>query len=184
MDPILQAIQQAFQLSNVSSQITIKTAGLPFCMFTPAVPSPTSVSISSDMDNPIPYGSSPTLTCMVSLSPAIDVEVEIIVEWSGQTYGLRKYTTTPPVLNSSAEVPIYTSSARLDATGTFYDSGQYYCSVVLNSLTNRDVIRSTSAISSPQISGVFTISQLPWTAIIIQILVFSFVPSSSSSIFT
>ena len=143
-----------------------------------------SVRISSNKDNPIPSGSSPTLTCTVSLSPAIDVEVEIIVEWSGQTYGLRRYTTTQPVLNSGADVPTYISTARLDAPGTFYDSGQYYCTVVLNPLTNRDVIRSTFAVSSPQISGVFTISQLPWTAIIIRILVFSFVPSSSSSIFT
>ena len=107
------------------------------------------------MNNPIPYGSSPTLSCTVSLSPAIDVEVEIDVEWSGPTYGLREYTTTQPVLNSSAEVPTYTSTARLDAPGTFYDSGQYRCSVMLNPLTNRDVIRSTSAVSSPQISGVF-----------------------------
>ena len=143
-----------------------------------------SVRISSNMDNPIPSGSSPTLTCTVSLSPAIDVEVEINVEWSGPTYGLRRYTTTQPVLNSSPEVPTYISTARLDAPGTFYDSGQYYCTVVLNSLTNRDVIRSTFAVSSPQISGVFTISQLLWTVIIIRILVFSFVPSASSSIFT
>ena len=121
----------------------------------PAVPSPMSVSISSDMDNPIPYSSSPTLTCTVSLSPAIDVDVEIIVDWSGPTYGLKKYTITQPVLNSSAEVPIYTSTATFNATETFYDSGQYNCSVVLNPLTNRDVIWSTSAVSSPQISGVF-----------------------------
>ena len=114
-----------------------------------------SVRISSNMDNPIPQGSSPTLTCMVSLSPDIDVEVGINVEWSGPTYGLREYTTTQPVLNSSAEVPTYTSMVRFNAPGTFYDSGQYYCSVMLNPLTNRDVIRSTSAVSSPQISGVF-----------------------------
>ena len=124
-------------------------------LWPPAVPSPMSVSISSNMDNPISYGSSPTLTCTVSLSPAIDVDVEIIVDWSGPTYGLKTYTITQPVLNSSAEVPIYTSTATFNAIETFYDSGQYYCSVVLNPLTNRDVIRSTSAVSSPQISGVF-----------------------------
>ena len=124
-----------------------------FTPLIPSVPSPLSVSISSDMDNPIPYGSSPTLSCTVSLSPAIDVDVEIDIEWSGQTYGMREYTTTHPVLNSSAEVPTYTSTATLNAPGTFYDSGHYYCSVVINPQNNRDFIQSTSSVSSQQISG-------------------------------
>ena len=102
------------------------------------------------MDNPIPYGLSPTLSCTVSLSPAIDIEVEIVTEWSGPTYGLREYTTTEPVLNSSAEVPTYTSTARLDASGTFYDSGDYYCLVVIN---NQDFIRSAPAMASRRIPG-------------------------------
>ena len=114
------------------------------------------VSISSDIDNPIPHGLSPTLSCTVRLSPAIDIAVEIDVEWSGSTYGLREYTTTEPVLNSSTEVPTYTSTATLNASGTFYDSGQYSCSVVINPLNNRDIIQfeSTSAIDSRRISGV------------------------------
>ena len=91
----------------------------------PSVPSPLSVSISSDTDNPIPSGSSPTLSCTVSLSSAVDIEVEIVTEWSGPTYGLREYTTTEPVLNSSAEVPTYTSTAQLNAPETLYDSGDY-----------------------------------------------------------
>ena len=118
-----------------------------------SVPSPLSVSISSDTDNPIPSGSPPTLSCTVSLSPAVDIEVEIVTEWSGPTYGLREYTTTEPVLNSSAEVPTYTSTARFDASGTFYDSGNYYCSVVINSLNNQDFIRSAPAMASPRIPG-------------------------------
>ena len=105
------------------------------------------------MENPIPYGSSPTLSCTVSLSPAVDIEVEIVTEWSGPTYGLREYTTTEPVLISSAEMLTYTSTATLDASGTFYDSGQYSCSVVINPLNNRNIIQSTSAIDSQGISG-------------------------------
>ncbi len=112
-----------------------------------------SVSISSDTDNPIPQGSSPTLSCTVSLSPAVDIEVEVVTEWNGPTYGLREYTTTEPVLNSSAEVPTYTSTARLNAPGTFYDSGNYYCSVVINPLNNSNFIRSTPEIYSPTIPG-------------------------------
>ena len=109
------------------------------------------------MDNPIPYGSSPTLSCTVRLSPAIDVDVDIDIEWSGQTYGLGEYITTHPVLNSSAEVPMYISTATLNAPGTFYDSGHYYCSVVITPLSNRDFIQSTSAVDSPRISGVLAI---------------------------
>ena len=124
-----------------------------FTPLIPSVPSPLSVSISSDMNNPIPYGSSPTLSCTVSLSPAIDVDVEINIEWSGQTYGLGEYTTTHPVLNSSAEVPTYTSTATLNAPGTFYDSGHYYCSVVIHPKNNRDFIQNTSSVSSQQLSG-------------------------------
>ncbi len=116
-----------------------------------------SVSISSDTDNPIPQGSSPTLSCTVSLSPAVDIEVEIVTEWSGPTYGVREYTTTEPVLNSSAEVPTYTSTARLNVNDseTFYDSGDYYCSVVINPLNNHDFIRSTPAMDSPRIPGLY-----------------------------
>ena len=119
-----------------------------------SVPSPLSVSISSDMHNPVPHGSSPMLSCTVSLPPAIDIEVEIVTEWNGPTYGSREYTTTEPVLNSSAEVPTYTSTARLDASGTFYDSGQYFCSVVINPLNNHDSILSFPAVSSQPLSGI------------------------------
>lgn len=119
------------------------------------MPNPLSVSISSDTDNPIPYGSSPTLSCTVSLSPAIDVDVEMDIKWFGPTYGLSEYTTTHPVLNSSAEVPTYISTATLNAPGTFYDSGHYYCLVVISPLNNRDFIQNTSAMESPRISGMF-----------------------------
>ena len=118
-----------------------------------SVPSPLSVSISSDTDNPIPSGSSPTLSCTVSLSPAVDIEVEIVTEWTGPTYGSREHTTTEPVRNSSAKVPTYTSTARLDASGTYYDSGHYFCSIMINPLNNRDSILSFPAVSSQPLLG-------------------------------
>ena len=105
------------------------------------------------MDNPLPYGSSPTLSCVVSLSPAVDIKIEIITEWRGPSYGLNEYTTTEPILNSSAEVPTYTSTATLNASGTYYDSGQHNCSVVVNPVTNRDFIHSFPAVSSQPLSG-------------------------------
>ena len=114
---------------------------------------PLSVNISSNLDNPIPPESSPTLSCIVSLSPVIDIEVEVITRWSGQTFGLNEFTTTESVLQNNAEVPTYASRATLNASGTFYDSGQYFCTVVINPLNNRDVIQGTSAVHSPGISG-------------------------------
>ena len=119
----------------------------------PSVPSPSSVSISSDMDNPIPSGSSPTLSCTVSLHSAVDIEVEIVTEWSGHTYGLREYTTTEPVRNSSAEVPTYTSTAQLNAPGTYYDSGDYYCLVVINPLNKQNFIQSDPIMANTAIPG-------------------------------
>ena len=114
---------------------------------------PLSLNISSNLGNPIPPGSSPTLSCVVSLSPAIDIEVEVVIRWRGQTFGLNEYTTTKSVLQTNAEVPTYASRATLNASGTFYDSGQYFCSVVINPLNNRDVIQGISAVDSPRISG-------------------------------
>ena len=133
------------------------------------------------MDNPIPYGSSPTLSCVVSLSPAVDIEVEIITEWRGPSYGLKEYTTTQPVLNSSAEVPTYTSTATLNAPGTYYDSGQYHCSVVVNPVTNHDFIHSFPAVSSQLLSGKSIITCLVvFNYDLPSCLVFSFIPGSSS----
>ena len=114
---------------------------------------PLPLNISSNLGNPIPPGSSPTLSCVVSLSPAIDIEVEVVIRWRGQTFGLNEYTTTKSVLQTNAEVPTYASRATLNASGTFYDSGQYFCSVVINPLNNRDVIQGISAVDSPRISG-------------------------------
>lgn len=108
---------------------------------------PLSVNISSNLGNPIPRGSTPTLTCTISLSSAIDIEVEVVVQWSGQTFGLSEFTYTEPMLENTtgAEVLTYSSMATLNASGTFYDSGQYFCSVVINPTNNYDIIQGTSA---------------------------------------
>ena len=58
-----------------------------------------------------------------------------------------------PVISSSAEVPTYTSTATLNADGTFYDSGQYYCSVVVSPLTSHEFIKSSAAVDSQGIPG-------------------------------
>lgn len=111
------------------------------------------VSISSDLSNPISSGSHPTLTCTIVLDASVDVEVGIEVSWRGPAYGLGEYTLTAPVVNGSAEVPTYTSTAELNAYETFYDSGPYGCSAVLRPLTNSDFIRNSPSSSSRTIQG-------------------------------
>ena len=117
---------------------------------------PLSGNIRSNLGNPIPSGSTPTLTChTISLSSAIDIEIEVVVQWSGQTFGLSKFTYTEPMLKNTtgAEVLTYSSTATLNASGTFYVSGQYSHSVVINPMNNRDIIQGTSA-TDTGISGI------------------------------
>ena len=112
---------------------------------------PTTSTVSSSLENPVPPGSTPTLTCTIELDPSVDNEVEITVSWSGPVFGFGKFITTEPVLNSSAKVPTYMSSAFLDAEGTFYDSGMYKCSSMVSSVRYQNYIRNST--SSQGISG-------------------------------
>ena len=115
------------------------------------VPSP-ELDISSSHDNPISPGSFPTMTCIITLDPSIDRDVQISVSWNGPVYGFGEFTVTAPHLNSSAQVPTYTSTAMLNAHETFYDSGQYNCLAIISSLSNTDLIQNGSA-TSESISG-------------------------------
>ena len=66
---------------------------------------------------------------------------------------------TDLLLNSSAEVPTYTSTASLNAYKTFYDSGQYSCSAVVSPLsntTNSEFIKNSSS-NSQNITGYYQV---------------------------
>ena len=110
------------------------------------------------MVNPISLGSYPTLLRTIRFDPSFDVDVEIDVTWNGPAYGVREYVTTQPVINSRTEVPTYTSTATLNAAETFYDSGDYICSVTLNSPRNSE-FTWTSASASSQSLQVNTVPQ-------------------------
>ena len=112
------------------------------------------MDISSSLDNPIPQGSFPTLTCTIRLDPFIDREFIVSVSWNGPVYGFEEFSVTDPVLNGSAEVPTYTSTAALNADGTFYDSGQYNCSAVVSPLSNSEFVQNGS-ITSQNITGYY-----------------------------
>ena len=105
------------------------------------------------MVNPISLDSYPTLICTIRLDPSFDVDVEIDVTWNGPAYGVGEYVTTQPVINSGTEVPTYTSTATLNAAETFYDSGDYVCSVTLNSPPNSEFTWTSAPASSQRLSG-------------------------------
>ena len=74
--------------------------------------------------NPILSGSSPTLTCIVELSPAVDVPVNITTVWTGPD-GSILTSAAPPIMKSFTH---YTSKAVLNYVESA-DSGNYTCTV-------------------------------------------------------
>ena len=92
-----------------------------FCIQT--VPEPI-VRLVSDTPNPILSGSTPTLTCAVELSPAVDVPVTVNTEWTGPD-GLTLTFGAPPVMRSFTH---YTSKVKLNYVESA-DSGNYTCTM-------------------------------------------------------
>ena len=88
-----------------------------------SVPQPI-VKLVSNTPNPILSGSSPTLTCAVELSPAVDVPVDISTVWTGPD-GSTLMFAAPPVMKSFTH---YTSKAKLNYVESA-DSGNYTCAV-------------------------------------------------------
>ena len=87
------------------------------------VPQPV-VRLVFDTSNPILSGSSPTLTCAVELSPAVDVPVSISTAWTAPD-GSVLMSPAPPLMKS---VTHYTSKAKLNYVESV-DSGIYNCTV-------------------------------------------------------
>jgi hypothetical protein len=82
------------------------------------------VRLVSDTSNPILSGFSPTLTCAVELSPAVDVPVAITTAWTGPD-GSTLLSAAPPVMMSFTH---YTSDLKLNYVESA-DSGNYTCTV-------------------------------------------------------
>jgi hypothetical protein len=95
-------------------------------MCTHAVPEPI-LRLVSDTPNPILSGSSPTLTCAVELSPAVDVPVAISTAWIGPDEATLT-SAAPPVMKSFTH---YTSKAKLNYVESA-DSGNYTCTVSIS----------------------------------------------------
>ena len=78
----------------------------------------------SDTPNPILSGSSPTLTCTVEFTPAVDVPVSVSTVWTGPD-GSTLMSAAPPVMKSLTH---YTSDLKLNYVEST-DSGNYNCTV-------------------------------------------------------
>ena len=93
------------------------------------VPSPISVTVTSDPVSPIrPDGSAVTLTCTVELSPAVDVPVTVNTVWT-RPDGFMTTNTAQPVMGSTSN---YTSTMTVDSFGRD-QSGNYACDATVTS---------------------------------------------------
>ena len=91
------------------------------------VPAPSSVTVTSNMPNPIwPIGSNVTLTCTVKLSPAVDIPVTVNTVWTGPA-GFSTNITAQPVTGSTTT---YTSTAIVRSFER-EQSGNYTCRATL-----------------------------------------------------
>ena len=96
-----------------------------------SVPNPT-VTVTSDQPNPIgSVGANVTLTCIVELSPAVDVPVTVNTEWTGP-YWFRTTNTAQPVIGSTTT---YTSTAMVSSFGRD-QSGDYTCTATVSSTSS------------------------------------------------
>lgn len=87
------------------------------------VPAPESIATVSNKPNPIrPIGSTVTLSCIVELSPAVDVPVNVNIQLRDPAG--RTLTTTLPLVSGSS----YTATAMISSFGRS-QSGIYTCTV-------------------------------------------------------
>ena len=89
----------------------------------PLVPAPTSVIVATPVDAII-AGSSPTLTCTVELSPAVDVPVTVNTVWTGPSL-----TTVTPTSLMMENLTRYIAMAMVDAAR----NGSYTCQATVYS---------------------------------------------------
>ena len=102
-----------------------------------AVPAPSSVMLSSSIPNPIPPGSSVTLTCAVELSPAVDVPVTV-----------NTVLTTPGgFTNTSTAMGSSTNYAATYVINSFRrsNSGNYACRATLVSMPTSEYFDDSNA---------------------------------------
>ena len=85
------------------------------------------------MHNPILSGDSPTLTCIVELSPVVDIPVNITILWAGPDSST-VISAAPVIMKSLTH---YTGKVKLNYVEST-DSGSYTCTVNIG-----DKIRET-----------------------------------------
>ena len=109
------------------------------------VPSPTSVSLTSNKPNPILPGSNVSLTCRVELSPLVvesDLSVILVDVWLSRDGTQQLNLTDSPAM---AKTTIY--NILLDSFG-WRDSGNYTCTATIRSPSKAHLTDSDSVMSS------------------------------------
>ena len=117
------------------------------------VPQPI-VRLVSDTPNPILSGSSPTLTCAVELSPAVNVPVTVNTALTTPA-GFMSTSTAQPVMGSSNN---YTSTFLISSFGRS-NSGVYFCAATISLPSNAYISDSSTVTHSVRVTTgeIFTI---------------------------
>jgi hypothetical protein len=110
-------------------------------LFCYAVPAPTSVTLSSNIPNPIPpFGSDVTLTCAVELSPAVDVPVTVYTALTTNE-GFMHASTAQPVMGS---ITNYATTFMISSFGRS-NSGLYACGATVSLTSSSAYVSDSSA---------------------------------------
>ena len=105
--------------------------------------------LSSDIPNPIPpFGSSVTLTCVVELSPAVDVPVTVTTAFTNSDEGFTTTRTAQPVMGSSTN---YAATFMISSFRRS-DSGLYSCGATVSSTSNAYISDSNTAPHSVRVT--------------------------------
>ena len=94
-------------------------------IFLPLVPAPTAVTITVPLG--VIAGASVTLTCVVELSPAVDVPVTMNTEWTGPADVT--FMPTNPVPAMMVNITTYVSTVLVGAAR----NGTYTCQATISS---------------------------------------------------
>ena len=108
------------------------------------VPAPTSVTVTSNSNNPIrPIGSDVTLTCTVNLNSSVDVPVTVNTVWSGP----RGFRMSREAIGNNT---IQTSTLNVSLFGR-NNSGVYNCTATISS-SNALIFMSDSRIGTLRVT--------------------------------
>ena len=99
----------------------------------------------SNTSSPVPFLSSPVLTCTVNLDQDVNVGVTLNIELTGPAGGQASSMITPMVFPSSQS--LFSTTLQLNDTAARRDRGNYTCRVTISSNVLQGFIMDSAAAS-------------------------------------